>query len=221
MIFLYAHYETPFAAVGGFYITDKDAPAILDLDSYDCAMLLAKNFLSESTEETENLKKMAAAARQLVKSKPPFKYLKASVLSGYSTAPPEDVYLMLAVQNHVHVDASAKVSEIIEPYLGRRRVHVIMLHQARSADDPSAEPTPPRGASEDLADVPAATPPPPPADEPTATPPPAPELLTGAAGLLQILDEFKAKNGGVDDPYYAAMRGALEELEIEERKEGS
>ena len=55
------------------------------------------------------------------------------------------------------------------------------------------------------------------ADEPAATPAPAPELLTGAAGLLQILDEFKIKNGGVDDPYYAAMRGALEELEIEER----
>ena len=52
-------------------------------------------------------------------------------------------------------------------------------------------------------------------------PPPAPELLTGAAGLLQILDEFRIKNGGVDDPYYAAMRGALEELEIEERGEGN
>ena len=52
------------------------------------------------------------------------------------------------------------------------------------------------------------------------SPPPAPELLTGAAGLLQILDEFRIKNGGVDDPYYSAMRGALEELEIEERKEG-
>ena len=63
----------------------------------------------------------------------------------------------------------------------------------------------------------AAKPPPPPADEPAATPAPPPELLTGAAGLLQILDEFKIKNGGVDDPYYAAMRGALEELEIEER----
>jgi hypothetical protein len=73
----------------------------------------------------------------------------------------------------------------------------------------------------DRADEPAAEPPEPPADEPAATPPPAPELLTGAAGLLQILDEFKAKNGGVDDPYYAAMRGALEELEIEERKESS
>ena len=49
----------------------------------------------------------------------------------------------------------------------------------------------------------------------------APELLTGAAGLLQILDEFKIKNGGVDDPYYAAMRSALEELEIEERSGSS
>ena len=46
-----------------------------------------------------------------------------------------------------------------------------------------------------------------------------PKPLTGAAGLLQTLDEFKAKNGGVDDPYYAAMRSALEELEIEEREE--
>ena len=62
---------------------------------------------------------------------------------------------------------------------------------------------------------------PPEPDEPAAEPPPAPELLTGAAGLLQILDEFRIKNGGVDDPYYAAMRSALEELEIEERKEGS
>ena len=62
---------------------------------------------------------------------------------------------------------------------------------------------------------------PPEPDEPAAEPPPAPELLTGAAGLLQILDEFRIKNGGVDDPYYAAMRSALEELEIEERKEGN
>ena len=62
---------------------------------------------------------------------------------------------------------------------------------------------------------------PPEPDEPAAEPPPAPELLTGAAGLLQILDEFRIKNGGVDDPYYAAMRSALEELEIEERGEGS
>ena len=61
---------------------------------------------------------------------------------------------------------------------------------------------------------------PPEPDEPAAEPPPAPELLTGAAGLLQILDEFRIKNGGVDDPYYAAMRSALEELEIEERGEG-
>ena len=61
---------------------------------------------------------------------------------------------------------------------------------------------------------------PPEPDEPAAEPPAAPELLTGAAGLLQILDEFRIKNGGVDDPYYAAMRSALEELEIEERGEG-
>lgn len=48
-----------------------------------------------------------------------------------------------------------------------------------------------------------------------------PKPLTGAAALLETLDKFKAKNGGVDDPYYAAMRSALEELEIEEREEGS
>jgi hypothetical protein len=58
----------------------------------------------------------------------------------------------------------------------------------------------------------------PPADEPAAEPPP-PKQLTGAAGLLETLDKFKAANGGVDDPYYAAMRSALEELEIEEREE--
>ena len=52
-------------------------------------------------------------------------------------------------------------------------------------------------------------------------PTPAPKPLTGAAALLETLDKFKAKNGGVDDPYYAAMRSALEELEIEEREEGS
>ena len=46
-----------------------------------------------------------------------------------------------------------------------------------------------------------------------------PKPLTGAAALLQTLDEFKAQNGGVDDPYYAAMRSALEELDIEERGE--
>jgi hypothetical protein len=60
------------------------------------------------------------------------------------------------------------------------------------------------------------------AAEPAAEPPPpAPKPLTGAAALLETLDQFKAKNGGVDDPYYAAMRSALEELEIEEREEGS
>jgi len=48
-------------------------------------------------------------------------------------------------------------------------------------------------------------------------PTPAPKPLTGAAALLQTLDEFRIKNGGVDDPYYAAMRSALEELDIEER----
>ena len=44
-----------------------------------------------------------------------------------------------------------------------------------------------------------------------------PKPLTGAAALLETLDKFKAQNGGVDDPYYAAMRSALEELDIEER----
>ena len=58
------------------------------------------------------------------------------------------------------------------------------------------------------------------ADEPVAEPPPPPpKPLTGAAALLETLDKFKAQNGGVDDPYYAAMRSALEELEIEEREE--
>ena len=56
------------------------------------------------------------------------------------------------------------------------------------------------------------------ADEPVAEPPP-PKPLTGAAALLETLDKFRAENGGVDDPYYSAMRGALEELEIEEREE--
>ena len=56
------------------------------------------------------------------------------------------------------------------------------------------------------------------ADEPVAEPPP-PKPLTGAAALLETLDKFKAANGGVDDPYYYAMRSALEELEIEEREE--
>ena len=46
-----------------------------------------------------------------------------------------------------------------------------------------------------------------------------PKPLTGAAALLETLDEFKAQNGGVDDPYYACMRSALEELDIEERGE--
>ena len=50
-------------------------------------------------------------------------------------------------------------------------------------------------------------------------PTPAPKPLTGAAALLETLDKFKAANGGVDDRYYAAMRSALEELEIEEREE--
>ncbi|KAH8057979.1 serine/threonine kinase [Aureococcus anophagefferens] len=59
----------------------------------------------------------------------------------------------------------------------------------------------------------------PPADEPAAEPPPPPKQLTGAAALLETLDKFKAANGGVDDSYYAAMRSALEELEIEEREE--
>ena len=59
----------------------------------------------------------------------------------------------------------------------------------------------------------------PPADEPAAEPPPPPKQLTGAAALLETLDKFKAANGGVDDPYYACMRSALEELEIEEREE--
>ena len=60
------------------------------------------------------------------------------------------------------------------------------------------------------------------AAEPAAEPPPpAPKPLTGAAALLETLDKFKAQNGGVDDPYYACMRSALEELEIEEREEGS
>ena len=49
--------------------------------------------------------------------------------------------------------------------------------------------------------------------------PPPPKPLTGAAALLETLDKFKAANGGVDDPYYYAMRSALEELEIEEREE--
>ena len=58
------------------------------------------------------------------------------------------------------------------------------------------------------------------ADEPVAEPPPPPpKPLTGAAALLETLDKFRAENGGVDDPYYAAMRSALEELEIEEREE--
>ena len=60
------------------------------------------------------------------------------------------------------------------------------------------------------------------AAEPAAEPPPPPPTpLTGAAALLETLDKFKAQNGGVDDPYYACMRSALEELEIEEREEGS
>ena len=59
------------------------------------------------------------------------------------------------------------------------------------------------------------------ADPAAEPPPPAPKPLTGAAALLETLDKFKAQNGGVDDPYYAAMRSALEELEIEEREEGS
>ena len=221
LIFLYAHNEEGLVPVGRISFADKEAVATLELDSYDCAMGLSMQFLSKNLEGNENLKVPISAARQLVKSKPPLKYLEVYVLSGWSNAPPSDASKMVKAQNHVRVDASAKVSEIIEPYRGRRRCHFIMLHQTRSADDPSAKPTPPRGASEDLADEPAAEPPEPPADEPAATPPPAPELLTGAAGLLQILDEFKAKNGGVDDPYYSAMRGALEELEIEERKEGS
>ena len=291
LILMYAHNEIPLVPVGLISFAAKGVAAMLELDSYDCAMTFSKQFLLtnlEGNEDSKKLKDRLSAARQLVKSKPPFKYLEVYVLSEYSNAPTSDALKMVLAQNPRgrRVDASAKVSEIIEPYRGRRRCHFIMLHQTRSADDPSAKPKGSKSAylifafehrqklknrgmsinevakkcsrlwdkmtpeakkkyqaladedkvryekemdlyraqsarAVDRADVPAATPPPPPADEPAATPPPAPELLTGAAGLLQILDEFKAKNGGVDDPYYAAMRGALEELEIEERKESS
>ena len=288
LILMYAHNEEGPVPVGRISFADKEAVATLELDSYDCAMGLAKSLLSKNLEGNEELKGPLSCVRHLVKPKPPLKYLEVYVLSRYSNAPTIDALKMVSAQNQRgrRVDASAKVSEIIEPYRGRRRCHVILLHQTRSADDPPAKPKGRRSAylifvdeqlpklenkgmsftevakkcgrlwrkmtpeakkkyqaladedkvryekemdlyraqsarAVDRADEPAAEPPEPPADEPAATPPPAPELLTGAAGLLQILDEFKAKNGGVDDPYYAAMRGALEELEIEERKESS
>ena len=150
LIFLYAHNEEGLVPVGRISFADKEAVATLELDSYDCAMGLSMQFLSKNLEGNENLKVPISAARQLVKSKPPLKYLEVYVLSGWSNAPPSDASKMVKAQNHVRVDASAKVSEIIEPYRGRRRCHFIMLHQTRSADDPSAKPTPPRGASEEL-----------------------------------------------------------------------
>ena len=83
------------------------------------------------------------------------------------------------------------------------------------------------------------------AAEPAAEPPPPPPTpLTGAAALLETLDKFKAQNGASTtrttpacavrsrswksrsarrgrNPALVLVRSALEELEIEEREEGS
>ena len=289
LIILYAEPGFPWKGVGGLSFGDKEAGALLELDLYDCAMVLAKKFLSKKSTGNEGVESMQEAARRLLKSKPLFKDLKGSAASAYSTKLPTDKILLREFyengKSRIIIDASAKVSEIIEPLRGRRRCHIIFLQRLRSAAEPAgdsraAKPPPLSNeivtsaikavmesdaslfeAAEDgtltanmvrmavaahlketdggarlkskyesyftfavtsvndtmrhLAKQAS----PPPADEPAATPAPPPELLTGAAGLLQILDEFKIKNGGVDDAYYAAMRSALEELEIEEREE--
>jgi len=288
LIFMYAEAGIPFSGVGGLSFGHKSAGALLELDPYDCAMVLAKKFLSKDSRGDKRVESMQEAARRLLKSKPLFKDLKGYAASAYSTTLPSDKNLLREFyesgKSRIIIDASAKVSEIIEPLRGRRRCHMIFLQRVRSAAEPAgdsraAKPPPLSNeivtsaikavvksdvslfeAAEDgiltakivrmavaahlketdggarlkskyesyftlavtsvndaVARHLAKQASPPPADEPAATPAPAPELLTGAAGLLQILDEFKIKNGGVDDPYYASMRGALEELEIEER----
>ena len=288
LIFMYAEAGIPFSGVGGLAFGHKSAGALLELDPYDCAMVLAKKFLSKDSRGDKGVESMQEAARRLLKSKPLFKDLKGFAASAYSTKLPSDKNLLREFyesgKSRIIINTSAKVSEIIEPLRGRRRCHMIFLQRVRSAAEPAgdsrAAKPPPLSkkivtsaikavirsdaslfeAAEDgtltakmvrmavaahlketdggarlkskyesyftiavtsLNDTlprhlaKQASPPEP--DEPAATPAPPPELLTGAAGLLQILDEFKIKNGGVDDPYYSAMRGALEELEIEER----
>ena len=162
LMFMYQADGSPYVPVGGMSFADKEAVATLELDSYDCAMVLAKRLLSNISRGEEDEESIREAARRLLKSKPPFEDLKVSAASAYSTKQPTSKDLLPEFyqnrNSRIPVDPSAKVSESLELLRGRRRCHIIFLLRARSADDPSAKPTPPRGASEEL---PAAKPTPP------------------------------------------------------------
>ena len=156
LMFMYAEHGSPYVPMGGMSFADKKAVATIEVDSYDCAMLVAKHILSEGTEGREDLESMQEAARRLLNSKPPLEDLKASAASAYSTKLPNDDLSGLLRETHqtrasrILIDASAKVSEIIESLRGRRRCHIIFLQRLRSAAEPATKPAPPRGASEEL-----------------------------------------------------------------------
>ena len=150
LMFMYREHGTAYVPVGGMSFADN--MALLELDPYDCAMVLAKRILERSKDSRGN--EVQEAARRLLKSKPPFEDLKASAAAAYSTKQPTDEDLLYEFyqnrNSRIQVDPSAKVSESIKLLRGRRRCHMILLQRARSADDPSAKPAPPRGASEEL-----------------------------------------------------------------------
>ena len=150
LMFMYREHGTAYVPVGGMSFADN--MALLELDPYDCAMVLAKRILERSKDSRDN--EVQEAARRLLKSKPPFEDLKASAAAAYSTKQPTDEDLLYEFyqnrNSRIPVDPSAKVSESIKLLRGRRRCHMILLQRARSADDPSAKPAPPRGASEEL-----------------------------------------------------------------------
>ena len=85
LIFMYAEAGIPFSGVGGLAFGHKSAGALLELDPYDCAMVLAKKFLSKDSRGDKGVESMQEAARRLLKSKPLFKDLKGFAASAYST----------------------------------------------------------------------------------------------------------------------------------------
>ena len=136
LMFMYREHGTAYVPVGGMSFADN--MALLELDPYDCAMVLAKRILERSKDSRDN--EVQEAARRLLKSKPPFEDLKASAAAAYSTKQPTDEDLLYEFyqnrNSRIPVDPSAKVSESIKLLRGRRRCHMILLQRARSADDP-------------------------------------------------------------------------------------
>ena len=49
-MFMYAEHGSPYVPVGGMSFADKKAVATLEVDSYDCAMVVAKHILSKDSK---------------------------------------------------------------------------------------------------------------------------------------------------------------------------